>query len=298
MIIILVALASPMQAEPRNRAKLGPDFKPGQLLFEANGGQARPDVRYLSRARGFNLYLTDTAARLQLRQRSGAYPVMVNLTFTGSDGPAKVSAEDLRPAKINYFYGADPQQWLRGLPTYGRVRLKQTAADIVLYGNENELEYDLVLPAGADPDSVHLKIEGAEDLRLNDNGDLVLVTAAGDLVMRRPVAHTRSGRANGFPSPGMLLMSSTEVGFNVGKYDRNKPLTIDPVLIFSTYLGGSQPDFGSALTLDSAGNVFVTGRTSSTNFPTLGGFSNANRGSVDALRGQLPVLRRRRKNII
>jgi len=287
VIIMLGASASAVQAESRNQAKLGPDFKPGQLLFEANGGQAPPDVRYLSRARGFNLYLTDTGASLQLQKRSGADPVVVNLRFTGSDGPAKVSAEDPRPAKINYFYGADPQRWLRGLTTYGRVRLQQTAADIVLYGNEDELEYDLVLPAGADPASVRLKIEGAEDLRLDANGDLVLVTAGGDLVMRRPVTYQERKGKRIPVSSEYVVMSSTEVGFNVGKYDRNKPLTIDPVLIFSTYLGGSQPDFGTALTLDSAGNAFVTGRTMSTNFPTLGGFSNANRGGTDVFVAKL-----------
>src|SRR5262245_32093442 len=244
ILVIILLGALTVQAQPLNRAKLGSDFKPGQLLFEANAGQAPPDVRYLSRARGFNLYLTDTGAKVQLQERSGANHGMVNLTFAGSDGRAKLVAEDLRPAKINYFHGADPQQWLRGLPTYGRVRLKQTAADIVLYGNENELEYDLVLPAGADPDSVRLKIDGAEDLKLNDKGDLVLVTAAGDLVMRRPVTY-QERRGKRIPvSTEYVLMSSTEVGFNVGKYDHAKPLTIDPVLIFSTYLGGNQPDYG------------------------------------------------------
>src|SRR5262245_3043539 len=149
VITMLGGFTSPLQAQQLDRAKLGPDFKPGELLFEANSGQAPPEVRYLSRARGFTLYLTDTGASFELQKGSDADRVKVNLAFKGADGAAKVSAEDERPARVNYFYGADPQRWLRGLPTYGRVRLRQSSADIVLYGNENQLEYDLVLPSGA-----------------------------------------------------------------------------------------------------------------------------------------------------
>src|SRR5579859_1599840 len=260
------------------------------LSFEANQGQTDPSVRYISRGEGFSLFLTDSAAVLALGEPSvcaskaaltdcatqGALPSsIVRMTLAGASKTTavRVSGEDKLPGKVNYFLGNDPTRWHTDLPTYAKVRYAQVypGVDLVYYGNQRQLEYDFVVATGANPTAIRLNLTGEKHLRIAANGDLLLEGARGSATLLKPVVYQEhAGQRQPIPGSFRLLAKNT-VSFAIGSYDHNRPLIIDPVLVYSSYLGGSgangNGDQGNGIAVDSAGNAYVVGTTYSTNFP-------------------------------
>ena len=198
----------------------------------------------------------------------------------------EVSGLEQQPGTTNYIIGNDPSQWHSGIPSFSRVHYKDVypGIDLVFYGNPRQLEYDFVVAPGADPSQIQLAFDGVDHLRIDDVGDLVLAVAGGELVQRAPRIFQRvegqkrevigryvfrevgSGRAQA--SPALAYHAQTSVGFEVAAYAADAPLVIDPVLVYSTYLGGSSGEAAPRIALDSGGNAYVTGTTYSGNFPT------------------------------
>src|SRR5262249_54100551 len=147
---------------------------------------------------------------------------------------------------------------------------------LVYYGNPRELEYDLVVAPGANPLAIEVEYEGVESLRL-DGGDLVLTTASGELRQKRPQAYQESRAIK----VGYRVMGKRRVGFELANHNRANPLTIDPVLLYSTYLGGVGQDYGNGTTVDRAGNAYVTGFTGSLNFPTTSPLQGGHGGGTN-----------------
>jgi len=256
------------------------------LAFEANQGQTDPQVKFVSRGAGYNLFLTATEAVLTLRRGSrqehnsrttkplplpGEKSAVLHMRLMGANAQAGVFGQDELPGKSNYFIGNDPKKWRAGVPQYARVRYVDVypGVDLVYYGNQREMEYDFVLQPGADPGTIRLAIEGASKLRLVQ-GDLVLSSAGGDVHLRSPKIYQESHGVRREVRGGYVLQGKNEVGFRLGSYDRRRTLIIDPVLAYSTYLGGSgvNGDHASGIAVDSAGNAYVTGQTCSADFPT------------------------------
>ncbi len=185
----------------------------------------------------------------------------------------RVEALEELPGKANYFLGNDPTKWRTNVPTYARVHYQDLypGIDLIYYGNQRQLEYDLVVRPGADPSRIRLGVQGADTLDVDAQGDLVLHTAGGDIRQRKPAAYQEIDGMRQEISGGYVLKGSHTVGFEVGAYDASRPLVIDPVLFYSTYLGGSSDDFGSGIAVDSSGDAYVTGYTLSTDFPTTVG---------------------------
>ena len=231
---------------------------------------------------------------------------VLRLKFIGPRSAPKVRGLEELPARSNYFIGNDPKRWRTSVANFAKVKYKDIypGIDLVFYGREGQLEFDFVIAAGADPKSIRLGIagEGPNDpadvrehhkgapLRVDDNGALVVHTRGGDVRLHRPLAYqpTRSIQSrtpnpeNRFLDARYVLRRSTvrgqqseitdlkyEIGFEVTGYDPQKPLVIDPVLSYSTYLGGSGFDYGSGVAVDSAGNAYVTGYTNSIDFPLV-----------------------------
>lgn len=184
------------------------------------------------------------------------------------------------PSKSNYFIGNDPKKWYTNVPTYAKVKYPEVypGVDLVYYGNQRQLEYDFVVAPGADPKIIQLAFEGADRMETDPQGDLILHTAVGDVRLRKPQVYQEiNGIRQAIPGSYILLPQSLgenrdkgvqRVRFEVAAYDVSKPLIIDPVLVYSTYLGGSGFDQGYGIAVDAAGNAYVTGFTSSANFPT------------------------------
>ena len=179
------------------------------------------------------------------------------------------------PSISNYFIGDDPKKWWSNVPNYGRVEARGVypGVDLICYGDQGRLEYDLAVAPGADPNQVHLAWEGADSLRLNGDGDLVLTTRLGEIVQKRPRVYQDAGGKRVEIGSKYVLAAGNRVRFELASYDRSRGLVIDPlVLVYSTYLGGVGQDNGAGIAVDSVGSAYVTGATQSTNFPTLSAY--------------------------
>jgi hypothetical protein len=208
---------------------------------------------------------------------------VLRLKLVGASPLAKVAGVDELPGKSDYFIGNDPRKWRTNVPSYGKVRYEQVypGIDLLYYGNQQQLEYDFVVSPGADPKAIALNIDGADKMEIDGQGDLVLRAGGGEVRLRKPVVYQPTAdsalreRANQkseirnrqFLSARYALVGKNRVAFEVASYDRSLPLIIDPVLSYSTYLGGSGFDYASGIGVDSAGNVYVAGYTDSVDFP-------------------------------
>ena len=243
--------------------------KPLPLEFEANVGQADPAVRFLARGRGYGLFVTPTETVLALPGRG----TPVRVRFEGARRDAEVRGLDERPGKSHYLVGRDPAGWHRNVPRYARVEVRELYPGVsaVFYGNEGRVEYDLVVSPGADPNAVRLGFEGVDSLRLDEHGDLVLATGAGEVRQRKPLVYQMANGERRLIDAGYAILDPDTVGFRLGSFDDKLALTIDPTLVYSTFLGGSADDGAQALGVDLEGHAYIGGFTASPFFPVSGG---------------------------
>jgi photosystem II stability/assembly factor-like uncharacterized protein len=192
----------------------------------------------------------------------------------GANPAAPVSGLDQLPGQVNYFIGNDPSHWHTHVPTYAKVEYQQVypGIDLVYYGNQQQLEYDFVVAPGADPSPIGLGFTGADRVEVDGQGDLVVHGGSQEVRQHKPVVYQEmSGRRREVAS-GFVLRGPGQVGFQLAAYDPGQPLVIDPMLTYSTYLGGSYFDQGNGIAVDpTTGDALVTGFTGSTNFPTSPG---------------------------
>ena len=242
------------------------------LAFEQNRGHTDGRVDYLARAAGQMIFLTPTGATLALKGEQGKRGAAIRLAFAGANARARASGLERKPGSVSYLKG-ERSEWRGGIPTYGRVQYESIypGIDLAWYGtNGGRLEYDFLLAPGADPDRIALRIEGAERVSLTSRGAVRIETAAGSVTQRPPVAYQQLGGQRR-PVESRYRLDGHRVALALGSYDRSRPLVIDPVLAYSSYLGGGSSDSGQAIAVDSAGSAYVTGPTYSSDFPTTTG---------------------------
>lgn len=241
------------------------------LAFEKNQGQTGAQVKFLARTQGYTLFLTSVEAVLAMHHASAKSSVL-RMKLLGANPAPNVSGVDEMPGKSNYFIGNDATKWHANVPMFAKVEYKSvySGVDLVYYGNKRQLEYDFVVAPGADPRRIQLGIRGARKISRGEDGDLVLAMddAGGEIRWHKPVAYQEKDGARQEIGAHYVVKGKDQVAFEVADYDPRRPLFIDP-LVYSTYLGGSGSDGGSGIAVDSAGNVYVTGETQSTNFPTV-----------------------------
>lgn len=268
------------------------------LSFEANRGQADPQVKFLSHGNGHNLFLTSAEMVLVLSKHAEQESRKVSLAERKSvENPASKSSHAVTRLKLaganpqspaaglleldgrsNYFTGRDPKQWHTGIPNYARVTYQgiYPGVDLVYYGNQQQLEYDFVVAPGTDPHVIALETAGADKIEIDRQGDLLLSIKGGQLRQRKPLIYQEVDGVRKFVTGRYILRNQHQVGFQVDAYDHEKPLVIDPVLVYSTYLAGSGSNEGTSIAVDPAGNAYVTGVTDSLSFPTTTGAFKTN----------------------
>ena len=235
---------------------------------------------------------------------------MLRMKLVGANVHAKVSGLDELQGKSNYFIGTDPKKWRTNVANYAKVKYRDVypGVDLVYYGNQRQLEYDFVVHPGADPSQIALDVGAglalperapqAAPLRVDRNGDLVVGTDGGEVIFHKPVVYQQNDDGNRRPIEARYVLSTPQsaidnrqstISFNLAPYDRRRPVVIDPVLAYSTYLGGgTEHDRGSGIAVDASGNAYVTGETGSSDFPTTPGTFQTTYGrSVDVFVGKL-----------
>jgi hypothetical protein len=271
------------------------------LEFEVNEGQTAPDVRFLSHGDGYTLFLTGDEAVMTLRQpapgsdsrphrakfgkglrkRGAAEKVSVlRMRLDGANANASVSGVNRVPTKVNYFIGNDPKKWHTDVPAYSQVKYQSIypGVDLLFYGNQRTLEYDFVVAPGANTNQIALDVQGASKLHVDAHGNLLMNVPGGGVELQKPIIYQDVNGKRVEIAGNYAIANDHEVRFVVSNYDRNSPLTIDPVLNYITYLGGSGSlgDEAFGITLDAAGDAYVAGFTSSaTDFPTMNSESPA-----------------------
>jgi hypothetical protein len=252
------------------------------LNFEANQGQVDNQVQFLSRGSGYNLFLTPSEAVLvssQPERLMGANvgdiqaneQAVLRMRLTNANLETRVVGFEELPGKVNYFIGNDPTKWRSDVPTYAKIKYQDVypGVDLVYYGNQQQLECDFLVAPGANPTIIKMGFEGASKLNVDAQGDLVLVVAGGQVRMKKPLIYQEVNDIRQEVEGSYLLLGEGQVGFYVGAYDTTKRLVIDPVLVYSTYLGGSVQDYGYDIAVDSSDNAYVTGATASYDFPIV-----------------------------
>jgi hypothetical protein len=241
------------------------------LAFERNQGQAGKSVDFLARGAGYSVSLSRGNARLTLRRGKSAVPATVELRLDGARRDPKAITRNALPGRVSYFLGNDPTRWRTDIPIFSRIEYASVydGIDLAYYGDQGRLEYDFMVAPGANPDVIRLAVDGARNLHVDDSGGLAFETAAGPAGFRRPIAYQEIAGTRHAVESRYTVADGNAVSFAVGAYDPRQPLVIDPSLVYSTYLGGSGNDSGSAIAVDSHGNAYITGTTSSLDFPLV-----------------------------
>ena len=263
----LLGLLSSSQAVPIAPERTAAHGYQLPLTFEVNQGQTDDRVDFLARGPGYNIFLTATEAVFALPRAS-----TMRMQLVGSAADPAVQGVDALPGKVNYFRGQDVASWQTKVPTYRRVKYSAVypGVDLVYYGQSQQLEYDFIVAPGADPGTIKLAFAGVEQTTVDAQGDLVLKTVGGPLRFQKPIIFQLEGGRRHIVEGGYVHQSPHQIGFRVGAYDRTRPLIIDPILsYYSTYLGGSGIDDGNGIAVDATGAVYVSGSTSSLDFPTV-----------------------------
>jgi hypothetical protein len=265
VLFVLFALplsTLPVHSKPVDKAevKLSATEHYGKLplSFEANQGQSDKSVKFLSRGNGYTVFLTPTEAVLSLR---GKDQNVLRMNLVGANRDARVSGEQPLPGKVNYLVGNDRTKWRTGIPTFQRVHYTDVwqGIDLAWYGTQTEMEYDFVVKPGGDVAQIHLKFEGGEKLRIDEKGDLIVMSNGEEVVHSAPKVYQGDVAVSG----RYVMKDTDEIGFEVGDYDRSKSLVIDPILLYSSYLGGDSSDLGFSIAADSTGNAYIAGESSS-----------------------------------
>lgn len=256
------------------------------LLFEQNLGQTRPEIRFITRGPGFTLLLTpkqaiwvlpaarvDRSSSLPFKPGASTQPIrVIRMCFLGLNSNLQVIGDRVSSARVSYFRGMDPAGWQGHIPTYHRVVYRKIypGTDLIFHADRGPLEYDFVLSPDADPNRIRFNFEGTDSATIGPDGELELATEAGMIRQIVPHVYQVIGGRRTELSGRYRLYQDGSVGFVVSRYDRTLPLTIDPVLDFSTYLGGSRGDVAGGVAVDSEGNIYIAGSTGSLDFPLLG----------------------------
>jgi hypothetical protein len=232
----------------------------------------------------------DVNQGLKQVRRDGGKLAIVRIRLVGANATASPAGFEELPGKVNYFLGSDPTKWRTDVPMFAKVRYENVypGVDLVYHGDHRQLEYDFVVAPGATPDLIRMSFDGLAGERdeiapeVDGKGNLILRTSGREVGMRLPFVYQLTGESRKQISCGYARLGKHLVGFRIGEYDRSKPLIIDPVLTYSTYLGGSDTDVPSGIAVDSLGSAYVVGSTFSTDFPTTSGtFQGTIKGTED-----------------
>lgn len=262
------------------------------LSFQVNCGQTLDEIKFLSKGKNFNLFLSPEEVAIILNKTKDKSDVeslekqitFLNLKLINANNNTKMIGVDELPGKVNYLLGKDSKKWHTNISTYKKVKYLDVypGVDMIYYGNDGQLEWDFIVSAGADPSIISISIEGSDELLIDEQGNLVLITNNEEIKINKPFIYQEIDNIRKEVLGKYIIKNENQISIELGSYDSSRPLVIDPVISFSTYLGGNGDDYAESIAVDSSGNIYVTGGTSSTNFPTKNPIQSSNHGKNDA----------------
>ena len=300
LVLCLSALAPPVPAAEAP-ALAPPLAGPASLAyFEENVGQRAAPVRFFAQGHARTLFLTPgdfvlTSLAVPERARD-EFPTAEQLaartsvlrgTFLDASPAVAVAGVSPHPTRVHRL-GPDPDAWLRDVPAFGAVRYEglYPGVDLLFYPAEGGIEYDVVVAPGADPSRFAVRMTGAAGVTLRD-GALEFSLPNGEVIHQSaPVAYQLLDGARA-PVRSAYALDGDVLRFAVGAYDPTRPLVIDPVLSFSTYLGGSKQDVNVNHGVDAAGNVYLLADTYSTDYPATNAYDASFGGCMDLIAAKL-----------
>lgn len=279
------------------------------LGFERAGGARERGAEFVARGGGYNIFLAPNgSALLSLSRTVEAGPRVVPgsrdsravtkppkvstlslaMKFEGASRHVRGEAAERLPGVSSYFIGNDRSKWRTAVPIYSRILYRglYPGIDLVYRGNQRSLEYDLVVSPGADPKTIRLALDGADHVEVSPDGEAILYAGHDHVVLRKPTVYQEADGKRIAIDGRFRTLGRNRVGFEIARYDRTRPLTIDPILSYASYLGGVSA-IGRGVAVDSAGSAYVVGWTNFQNdFPTTtGAFQknlNTNGPALDA----------------
>lgn len=262
------------------------------MAFEKNRGQAGADIDYIARGHGYRVRLKSTEVIVDLMPHSGkpATHGAIHMRFVGARPDATASSIAPLPGKTNYFKETSASTHHTNIDNYSRVSYAAIypGIDVIYYGNQQHLEYDLVVATGADLSQIRIAFDGPNHVDIDQDGNLQLNLGNETIQFLKPVIYQFIEGKKIIIDGRYLRLPGKEFGFEVASYDKSAPLIVDPVLNYSTYLGGSSEDIGTAVAVDAAGNAYIAGYTYSSNFPLLNAYDRSlSRSDVDAFVAKL-----------
>lgn len=254
------------------------------LFFEENRGQTDPSVRFINRGGNSTTFFRDSDVVMQLPASADAGTAVVQMRFLDAHQDVAVEGGGEQSSKSAYFRGADPERWIRNAAHFATLTYDDVypGIDIVFSGHEGELRYDFHIAPNIDPHQIRLAFTGIKGAELAENGDLILDTPADEIVHMAPIVYQDIDGARVFVDGAFEISDQQEVSFALADYDRSQPLVIDPVISYSTFLGGTGFDSGRSVRVDPVDRtIVVTGRTDSLDFPLAGPTQSVIGGGVN-----------------
>ena len=280
-LLAVTALASALCVVPRDAEAPETTFadaaRARPLAFERNDGQTDECVRFVARGSGGAVFVTDDGLTLAAR-RGGSSPLRMH--FDGAVA-REVTGERRLPGVVNYLKGDDPSRWLRGVPLFARVVCDDVwpGVDVVFRGDGGLVEYDFEVAPGAEVCAIGLRFDGADAVAVDENGDLV-VRRGDDAYRHHRPRVTQDGRDI---EGAFFVGDGGRVGFRVPGRDCARPVVIDPVIAYATYLGGSDSESAFDVAVSPAGEAYLAGSVTSVDFPVENPLPGApGAGSTDA----------------
>jgi hypothetical protein len=240
------------------------------LRFEPNQGQSSSDAKFLAQGRGFSALFKETEASFLFGGHT-AMSGLLRMTLLNASRNAAITGEKRLPGTVSYFTGKDREKWHTGLPTFECLRYTgiYPGTDLIYYGNQGNLEFDFQLSPGAAPSQIQMRFEGAQNLRIDGKGDLIVTANDGHISFQKPVIYQPAeGGRKDLVAGNFEILKNNTVSFAIAKYDRVRPLIIDPILNYSTYIGKSAN--ATSIAVGQNGEAYIAGWTAS-GFPTTSG---------------------------
>jgi len=273
------------------------------LYFEKNHGQIDTKVKYLSRCFSSDIFFTpegiamvlnssedNNKKQLTKKNKNNKRPTGEDITssvfkfsFVDANNDIKIAGQDELAGKVNYLKG-NFTNFLTDIPTFAAIKYREVypGIDFVFYGNDQQLEYDIIVKPDGNPNDIKLAIDGPEHLRIDEQGHLVMEENDREVIMKKPKTYQNNDGIEQEIQGEFSINKGNILCLELGEYDKTETLIIDPMLDYSTYLGGSDVDLGFGIAVDSDGSAYVTGETNSTNFPTDSAYQNSYAGEEDA----------------